>query len=95
MASGGLTRNPFTRLVAGWHYTDLLEPERFRVSKVPMTRTAEGHIDLGASFSRFVSALDSDWDEITRCYAYYTPQTDIFAENDIDSAYPASVLGSR
>lgn len=86
-----LMRNPFTRLVAGWHYTDVLEPERFRVSKVPMTRSAEGRIDLGASFSRFVSALDSDWEEITRWYAYYTPQTEILAENDVDFTHVVPV----
>jgi hypothetical protein len=86
-----LTRNPFTRLVAAWHYTEVLEPEPFRVSKVPMARTTTGRIDFNTSFSHFVPALDSDWDEITRCYAYYTPQTEIFAENDVNLTHVVPV----
>ena len=64
--------------------SELLEPEQFRVSKVPLSRDTHGRIDLRASFGDFVRTLDDDWERISGEFVYYTPQAEILGAKAIE-----------
>lgn len=69
-----VVRDPFDRLVSAWQFTVLLQGAASPLAELhdPVVG-ADGSVDLGASFRRFVSAMDERWERV-RLNPHFRPQ---------------------